>query len=1430
MSVFKRSHFIFSFCGLVAVLLACHPTPSFSATASTSSVEVYGVPQTESVPDERTFPQGVIWNRPLKAGDLKLPRHQDNEKKKVQSTSQHPLPQKSVGGLKAPLLGGKGELVEETTNPPAIDAKNTSSTADMLMQGMKSILRRAGQNTDVPASGMMVTKDDAEGTAASVGKADDSVQSLSVTATAEDDGNYVSGQEPKAWVSPDKAGATSVKVHKDDIVFPPEMAKAKGTGYTGVDKATDLTVPPVPLYEADLDGQPKKTEEEETGFFDRLAKPFESVFGSSVEDEAEAKTAESAPAGAASSPSRESTPEAASPVLDSQSSECVPSVTKWTKDCKDIGYPVDYRGQVVGETRIECPSGAKRDIWLNNSCANIYAPVSKAASDTAMKDLTAPPTAALEDHAAVKAASSVPAVAEVAPVSIEASTNPVDASCGVANGLAVSVAPSADLCTKGRASALTGTGPWRWTCEGINGGMSISCAAPVTQEDEKQKANIDSAKASGQTEIQIEDGKCGAAAGQGTETPPVTDLCEKGAPSRVNGAGPWTWACSGLNGGAPAACTAQRKTNGECGRADKRGFDTMPMSDLCNAGYASAVSGEGPWNWTCSGLYGGEAATCSAMRKVDAVCGKASVNGARSAPEEGLCAVGSSTKVTGSGPWSWTCEGENGGASVACQALTLVDGQCGAAHGNQYLKAPTVGLCKTGRPSRVTGTGPWNWTCGGERGGMTESCTASVGTKESIANTVSCGKATDTLVLSKPSAGLCATGTASDVSGSGPWTWSCSDDAGHQVSCETLSKKDGACGKATKEPSAEEPIYDLCDTGTPGKAILVGDKWTWSCEGVFGGDKASCSAPKVDSDMSAAKGSNGAALSSAPQNMASAECGIAAGGSYKSKPLDNLCKSGEAGAVEGEGPWSWTCGDKKVMVKCEAQKLVDAICGRANGAILTAQPVEDLCQAGNATTVSGQGPWLWSCVGSGGGNSVSCSATSQAQTRVDGTCGSSANAVLTAGPTTNLCDSGMPSAVYGEGPWTWTCSGMNGGIASTCSASKVVSKAPPPPGPLVNGVCGSSNGVAFVSRPRAGFCSAGTPTEVSGDGPWNWACIGENGGMTVSCTAPLMPPPPVVGRCGGAHGAMAIEAPKSGLCSSGIASAVSGRGPWTWSCSGTNGGGAVSCVAPVGGSTSMPQPLPSSSTPSWQQPVPSAAPRDPVMKAPVTAPFAPAKPSSGSLVTPQLSASSLPPLERGAMPQVKPSKPVKEAAAKQSKSKKDSKPKAKVTKEEIEPAEDILSTPVVPDAPADIGGEVSSLKPPSVKQANASRPLDGLEDPIVDDSGVTVPGSQLVLEPDLATVSFDRGIEKVDEDSLDSLAKLAAILKANPKARITLIAYSDTGGDISPRQARRISLNRALSVRDYLAMKGVATSRVDVRPMGANVPSGDMDRVDIKIN
>jgi hypothetical protein len=127
---------------------------------------------------------------------------------------------------------------------------------------------------------------------------------------------------------------------------------------------------------------------------------------------------------------------------------------------------------------------------------------------------------------------------------------------------------------------------------------------------------------------------------------------------------------------------------------------------------------------------------------------------------------------------------------------------------------------------------------------------------------------------------------------------------------------------------------------------------------------------------------------------------------------------------------------------------------------------------------------------------------------INGACGSANGSDVTSAPTTNLCSAGSASAVHGSGPFTWTCRGSHGGTTATCSAeldtSGSCTTGQCSAGSQVNGACGSANGVAVSGAPTANLCTTGTASSVSGAGPWSWSCAGSNGGSTALCSAPLV--------------------------------------------------------------------------------------------------------------------------------------------------------------------------------------------------------------------------------------------------------------------------------------------------------------------------------------
>jgi hypothetical protein len=124
----------------------------------------------------------------------------------------------------------------------------------------------------------------------------------------------------------------------------------------------------------------------------------------------------------------------------------------------------------------------------------------------------------------------------------------------------------------------------------------------------------------------------------------------------------------------PATITGPMPQNGACGTAANTAVSAAPTANLCATGTASTVTGAGPFSWTCAGAAGGSIASCMApaiSQSHDGACGSANGVAVMMAPSTGLCAAGTASAVAGSGPFTWTCASNDGGAAASCSAPLL---------------------------------------------------------------------------------------------------------------------------------------------------------------------------------------------------------------------------------------------------------------------------------------------------------------------------------------------------------------------------------------------------------------------------------------------------------------------------------------------------------------------------------------------------------------------------------------------------------------------------------------------------------------------------------------------------------------------------------------------------------------------------------------
>lgn len=147
-----------------------------------------------------------------------------------------------------------------------------------------------------------------------------------------------------------------------------------------------------------------------------------------------------------------------------------------------------------------------------------------------------------------------------------------------------------------------------------------------------------------------------------------------------------------------------------------------------------------------------------------------------------------------------------------------------------------------------------------------------------------------------------------------------------------------------------------------------------------------------------------------------------------SAPAD-LCASGSPSSVTGSGPWSWTCTAGASVENCQSGACKNGLCNNS---------IQNACLWGTADdglVADDSAFYRWACLGiNGGSNDLSCAIAKPA---VNGACD---NSVVNSCPAGTLNDTADDSSNY-----LWNCDGINGGATAYCSQAKGV-----------NGICDNS--------------------------------------------------------------------------------------------------------------------------------------------------------------------------------------------------------------------------------------------------------------------------------------------------------------------------------------------------------------------------------------
>jgi len=262
------------------------------------------------------------------------------------------------------------------------------------------------------------------------------------------------------------------------------------------------------------------------------------------------------------------------------------------------------------------------------------------------------------------AARYLPAVS--VPTHITVTPAPVHAAC--ASVAASATAPSANLCTTGTATSVTGSGgQWRWGCNGLHGGASTAanaCTAPYASQTLNISANPTSITVGSTSAITAGSTAAGLAV---TLTPSGGACTLNGSTATGTAEGTCTITASqpgtgdtGASRYLPASSTPTYITvtpapvNGACGNSHGGTFTSKPATGLCSAGSAINETGTGPWSWTCQGSHGGtDSPVCTAsLQAWDAT--------ASASPAQGGTAACTPASVTHGGSATCTATPESG--------------------------------------------------------------------------------------------------------------------------------------------------------------------------------------------------------------------------------------------------------------------------------------------------------------------------------------------------------------------------------------------------------------------------------------------------------------------------------------------------------------------------------------------------------------------------------------------------------------------------------------------------------------------------------------------------------------------------------------------------------------------------------------------------
>jgi hypothetical protein len=309
----------------------------------------------------------------------------------------------------------------------------------------------------------------------------------------------------------------------------------------------------------------------------------------------------------------------------------------------------------------------------------------------------------------------------------------------------------------------------------------------------------------------------------------------------------WTVGTNNCSGQAPAAVVGTQSSVTDA--AGNKAYFTCSAAGTYNATTADPAPVA-----TCAGTSG----VCNPS--IDQINPYSTLADLNTAAGGVLCTSGTATialPFTGSGPWTWTCNGSGGGSNTSCAASIVgTPGICGPLNGQLETQGTVVNSslsCYAGTSTPFVGSGTipftWTWTCGGQ------TCMTGCGTTAGPIENCQCifGQSSDGSPVyiqtdTQMTQACCnARNIVAQASGAGNANgciW-----GGPVTGTQTASPFqapvaiNATCGSADAQATLDPTILGLCPTNiTVSGYQWTGANWTWTCKGVNGGLDKACSA------------------------------------------------------------------------------------------------------------------------------------------------------------------------------------------------------------------------------------------------------------------------------------------------------------------------------------------------------------------------------------------------------------------------------------------------------------------------------------------------------------------------------------------------------------------------------------------------------------